>query len=363
MNRDRRSFTRGGGWLALFGFPFFAAGLLGMILPAAEGAEPAWLAAVVSLPFALIGAAFIFGRIGVTIDRRRRTVSRWWGALLPFRSAVYGFDDFQLVSISLEICRAKNATHTFYPVCIEGRPPMRIQLSRHGDYVASRRIAEEAAKLMNLGVADRTSGQEILREAGTLDEPFRQRARRTGQTFVPREPPADTRLKLERSSRTATFDLPPPGVRASHVASVATVLIAGVAVYFLGVRNITDGAPEEFVWFLHGIFALGFGGGLIFLAFRIAIDATMKERIEATLGSVKLTRISFLGSRGRQLSADRIEEIEVGPTVLGGLHTTYRGREVVGVRSDQATLEFGAGLSRAELDWVRETICSILTSG
>ena len=78
---DRYSVKRGGGCLMLFGLPFFAAGV-GIIIAALAGAmdnesgEPAPLYFVIpfGLVFASVGAGLMFGRAGVDLDSRSRTI-------------------------------------------------------------------------------------------------------------------------------------------------------------------------------------------------------------------------------------------------------------------------------------------------
>ncbi|MCX5808371.1 MAG: hypothetical protein NTX36_03195 [Proteobacteria bacterium] len=90
---DILQIRKGGGCLTLFGLPFFIAGLFvlqipfGLIPMRMEGGGPLvfYIVFPIGIAFAVVGAALAFGRNGVIIDRRRQTILKWWGLIIPFK--------------------------------------------------------------------------------------------------------------------------------------------------------------------------------------------------------------------------------------------------------------------------------------
>ena len=208
MNGDpnRLSIKRGGGCLILFGLPFLSAGIAVIVaaLSGAMGSEDGSAAPLVfvipfGLVFASVGAGIMFGRAGIEIDLTARTITTWWGLMVPFKSRTLPLERAKIVSINREVRRSKNSTYTVYPVRIEGFEKA-IDIEEPRNYADARRRAEEIAKFMNLGVEDSTSGKKVVREAGTLDESLRERAERTGEDLkMPEAPPNATNRSRELS--------------------------------------------------------------------------------------------------------------------------------------------------------------------
>jgi hypothetical protein len=108
----RLQIREGGGYLALFGLPFLAAGLfailssLGVVPVTGAGAMPgfAWLvSALLGLVSALVGMALVFGRSWTTIDVTEQMVIKEWGLLLPMHVQTRPLHDYTAVTLR---CRA-----------------------------------------------------------------------------------------------------------------------------------------------------------------------------------------------------------------------------------------------------------------
>src|SRR6516165_9137137 len=99
---------RGGGKIALFGAPFFLAGvfmLLGAagIIPAnTESGEPATpvILAPMSLVFLAIGGVMVFGRQWLILDLGRGSVLRQVGLLFPLWTSERPFSEFNAVAMT-----------------------------------------------------------------------------------------------------------------------------------------------------------------------------------------------------------------------------------------------------------------------
>ena len=181
---DELNLKRGGGcFLAVFGTPFFLAGL-GVIVLGLSGAmksddgsqAPLLMLIPFGLLFASVGGALMFGRAGVRLNRREKSVKRWWGTVFfPLWSKTYPFDHFNVVTIVKEERRGKNSTYTVYPVRLSGEGE-KIKVSEPGDYERARAMAEKTAKFLDLGIRDAGRGETVIREAWIF---IRIRAERT----------------------------------------------------------------------------------------------------------------------------------------------------------------------------------------
>jgi len=90
--------------LILGGLAFFLMGLFVMTIPVwgSEG-QVASTGEILILGFlfpTLPGAIMLFMRWEIIIDRQLRTVTSWWGVLVPFKRTVYNFDEFHMVTIT-----------------------------------------------------------------------------------------------------------------------------------------------------------------------------------------------------------------------------------------------------------------------
>jgi hypothetical protein len=85
----------------------------------------------------------------------------------------------------------------------------------------------------------------------------------------------------------------------------------------------------------------------------IVMSATSSERIFISVLGVEVEYRTFMGPKRLRLSADEIEEVEIGPPLS---RNVVRPGNVVSMRADRGLIEFGAGLSRAELAWMRDAV-------
>ncbi len=90
--------------LILGGLVFFLAGLFVMTIPVwgSEG-QVASTGEILILGFlfpTLPGAIMLFMRWEIIIDKGQRTVTSWWGVLVPFKKTVQSFDEFDIVTIT-----------------------------------------------------------------------------------------------------------------------------------------------------------------------------------------------------------------------------------------------------------------------
>ena len=118
-------YKKGGGRIALFGLPFFLAGLFvaqipfGIIPVDVEGG-PLVLAILLPLGplFAGVGFILMLSRSGFIIDRKRCSVTQWWGLLIPMKRKEYSLDHFAKVRIEFR-AGDKNSPDAF-PISLVG---------------------------------------------------------------------------------------------------------------------------------------------------------------------------------------------------------------------------------------------------
>ncbi len=359
----RMTFKRGGGCLMLFGLPFFLAGLAiiiaavtGKMVDEAGASPPLFFIIPFGLVFASVGAGLMFGRAGLTIDLSARTITRWWGLMVPFKSTTYPLAEASVVAIAREVRRSGKSSYTVYPVRIKGfEKPIDIEEPR--DYVAARRRAEKVAKFLDLGVEDNTTGKRVVREAGTLDESLRERLRRTGRQLEMPEAPPGTKSKVAVSAGEATFDIPPPGFRIAEyvMGGFGAVMLVGVVIGGVVMSSAGKGLPIGIV-IGFGVVGLIFGAALVHAAIK---SATSRQLVTISPRVLRLESRSRFGSRTSEIPTDELEELQLG---RGEDDRMPSSGKVIVARSDRATLEIGRGLERRELEWVKDVVEFIVTA-
>lgn len=361
---DRLSIKRGGGMLAVFGLPFFVMGLLfasspfwGFFSSSSGNAPPPLVACLVGLLFATIGAVFIFGRMGVVLDRSQGTATAWWGLLVPFKAKQRPLSDFDAVAITKEIRRSDKSTYTVYPVRLTGTTdPLNIEESRDADRARDR--AEEVAKFLNLGVEDSSSGETVRREAGTLDESVRDRLLRTGEEIELPEQPAGCKSTYRSDGDTLVIDIPPPGFRLQQILIMVMGLVfpGFVCVGFLPVMLTAKTKPPAFVV---GFVVLFFVLLPLLLTWIPAIKmARTRDRVATSSRSLEVQRKGLLFGKTTTIPMDELEELVIAGAADGARPggRAFAAGPVVKARSDRCSIEFGRGLPPAEIDWLLRVV-------
>ncbi len=331
----------------LAGLGFLAMGAVGLLIGRRDSGAIAG-----SGVFALCGAIFMCVRFGVIVDRQRRTVTKWWGLLVPFRKTEHPFSQAHFVTLSHERRHLyRSASYEVFPVRLEGAGADAITLHEPRDYDKARRLAEEIAKFLHLGIRDRSSGEEVVRDAGTLNESIRQRAKRLGLTSrMPQQlPGARSSVSFGESRLTATIDMP---VMHWVWVVLAGLMIAGLSAVFIEFdpklhKYLPDMGRPLFTFLV-----------LLCLILPIFLFvAPRDERLVVSPDELVLTRRGVFGSNTIRLQANEIEEVEITRMNFELLV----GSSIV-VRSDRGSVEFGAERSEKELKWLRDVVIHVLTS-
>jgi len=382
----------GGGCLMLFGLPFFVAGIFVMGastgLWAQKGRPPPWYFGVpFGAVFATVGAAFIFGRRGVRIDRRRGTVTEWWGPLFPFWKKDRPFAPYDHVSLTRELRKSKNSTYEVFPVRLRGGAP-EAKVGEPRDYKRARREAEKVAAFVGLDLVDSTAGAAVRRRAAELDLSLREQARRAGIVVdVPNPPPgAGTRCEVEGDR--VILHLPDERSGASRFATLVGGALGPVVflAFFLLSRPFRAflSAPGAIKFIPIGFIALVAGVPLVLALVRAASGFRGGTRVVASPQAIEIHRPGVFGPKVSSIPALELEELLLPEESDGGAAVlkALEGKRIPGVlkgalvrfasarrprrrgiiaRSDRVTLEFGEGLPDAERRWVYAVIMKMMT--
>lgn len=157
---ERIEFKRGGGAQTLFGIPFISVGVLalltciGLIPMEGEGGEMAFMAAgFFGAAFAVLGALLLFGRSGLTIDRRLGEVIQWRGLIVPISKTTYPLARFDRVRLE----RRGEGEGRDYAVLLLGKDiPEAVLVEQIDDCRLAMRTAERLALFLEKPLEDLT---------------------------------------------------------------------------------------------------------------------------------------------------------------------------------------------------------------
>ncbi|RCK80981.1 MAG: hypothetical protein OZSIB_2358 [Candidatus Ozemobacter sibiricus] len=371
QDQDTLEFTYGGGWMALFGLPFFLSGLSALAIPFVEFSKRQGpdgfvllVPAFMSIPFLLIGVGLLFGRSALILDRRRQKVVQWWGLLVPFSKTERDFQELDRVELSVERRGGKNKV-TVFPVTLTGKgKPIEIDAPR--THFAARTLAEKVAKFLQLGIMDSSMGVGVFREAGTLDESLRDRILRQDGPAPP--PPADDhrrgRIHYQTRDETGAFILPRVGFTPAMaltlgIGGLVALVCAGVfLVPILSMLDEKDGDWPALVMislFILPIF-ISIGGMLIYGI----KTTTTQEKLLASPRGLVIERTDCFGKTQFTMPAAELEELERGVWREGP--RAIFAEPALHARSDKTEIAFGHGLTPNELDWLWRAIRHHLTA-
>ncbi len=356
MDPNVKRITRVARMRMLFGLAFLAVGLLFLILfltdlMLADWATPGNVAILVSV-LVLLGAILMSVRIGVILDSQRRTITTWWGLLVPFHKTEHPFSQMHYVTLSREERSARKTRYEVFPVRLEGPGTDAITLQEPPDHDKARRLAEEVAKFLHLGIQDRSSGEEVVREAGALDQSLQQRVRRAGRSMpLPAQPPQARAIFNYGGIRApTTIEIPPAGRSALlQVMFIAggIVIVTELLIWLKGDLADIDMSMSTLFTFL---LVMGISLPLLLRA------VILRERLVVSGDELVVTRRDIFGTKTTRLTGAEIEEVEI---TQAGIYTTSR----VVIRSDRGSVELGAALSaEEELQCLRDVLVHVLTA-
>ena len=158
----------GGGFMMLFGLPFFLAGasMVGLftgLLPVQLTGDGKWTHAgftLMGLAFLILGTVFVFGRQWLRIDLGRGLVIVQHGLLVPMRTRERSLSEFS--GVSLRRVRGDSESVDRYPVQLQARSGKHFTISRPSKFGEARQQAEYLARWLRLPLTDETTDHAFV---------------------------------------------------------------------------------------------------------------------------------------------------------------------------------------------------------
>ena len=382
-NPDVLKKKSGGGCLVLFGLPFLCAGLVVMLsslgllpLEWEGGSPPPWYFGVpFGAVFAAVGAAFVFGRSGIIIDRRNRTVATWWGLLVPFSRKEYSLDDYDSITIKREVRKSDESTCTVYPVRLKGgKKPIDWEEPRK--YRKAREEAERLATFLELQVVDSTSGKAVVRRPGELDMSLREQMRQAGSKIEVPDPPAEMKSRFTIEDTELTIEMPPAGLRPIYLIPLGLGVLIPAIVLLAAI--MPELAKDEHIrgWQLPLVMFSLLGVLIPFTIFILPTLSAMRKRwrVIASPESLRVEHGGMLFTKTVEIPADELEELLLPrkrlladishlPPIIDWLVRNIGKGNLKGIeaRSDRDEVSFGKDLDYDELKWLHAVIMKMMT--
>jgi hypothetical protein len=262
---DRLQIRQGGGCLAIFGLPFFAAGIfmllasLGFVTMSNESDAPSRLALpFMSLIFTTVGGVLCFGRAWTSVDGTRREVIKQWGLMVPMHSNRQRVDDYTAVVV--DFLRGDSDSADKFPVSLKARAGKHLQLCSSIEYGDSRACATAVAELLRFDFEDATTDHRVRVSAGQASLPLQQRLQLEGVDVGSSQRPADARSVVHHDQGSVRITIPIPR---THVIWIPLSLIPVVFVVWF-VSPLTQffrqtRTPDPVGWIFLGSLIVFFG--------------------------------------------------------------------------------------------------------
>jgi len=163
----RVEFRQGGGWLAVFGLPFFAAGIfmwlsLTGIVPARglDSSTVTWIALpLAALAFSAVGATLVFGRVWTCIDRAEGTLEHQWGLLVAMHTETTRLGD--CLAIVIGFTPGDSDSADAFPLTLKLSTTGPRKFFTASTYADARECAATIARLLDVEVEDATSDHAV----------------------------------------------------------------------------------------------------------------------------------------------------------------------------------------------------------
>ena len=239
-------------------------------------------------------------------------LTKWRGLAVPMLKTPHTLATNPThVSITRESRGTGKSTHIVFPVRVH-QPPGDLIVLEPKNYAVSRRAAEALANALTLGMHDTSSGTPVIREAGTLDEPLRDRLlREHGSAPAPSETPPG-RLTTRFLNQAQVCDLPRPGF---NFRLVGYIVIAATVPIFIAFPLSSWGSTG------HILIAAVAAAAAIIIAVSL-IHMLSPSRVHLTAEGITYER--RLRPRNH-IPADTLEEVIIVP------RTTPTGFDLLGI--------------------------------
>ncbi len=378
----------GGGGMAVFGLPFFLAGLLIALAilrlvhikidPEPQGIWVFLAFAAMSATFIGVGAVMMFGRRWLTLDVSRGTLVRSYGLLVPLRTQERLLSEFNAVVLAYDTGDSDSPER--YPVRLRGIAGQDFVVRTPAKFGESRALAEYLAAFLRLPLVDAITDHETVVAPERAGQSLGERLRGGSMELPQPERPPNMRCAITESGGTTTVVIPAGGGWSAHVLSIVLPLLVLLFVLPRLHRALTPaGAPAivhfSFFVLLVPMIVLP----LIFVSVNLMVRSARKRttvtasaqglEIEQRIGWRTRRRLlaaadlldvdCFTADGALQAAAARASSIRVAtaspnPAALQLVQQLKKWLPSKGiiVKSRQELICFGEGLPAAELQYL-----------
>jgi hypothetical protein len=213
---DRLQIREGGGCMAAFGLPFFAAGVFILasvagIIPLSNDSEMrGWgrvAMAFMGLVFTAVGGTLAFGRVWTTLDVTRRLISKQWGLVVPLRERTYPLTGYS--AVTLGFVRGDSDSADKFPIGLKAQNGPGLPLCSFNTYASSRECAIAVAPHLHLDVEESTTDHPVRATPADAERALRERAVAFASQGATAQP-SDARSTVSREPDGLRIDIPLP---------------------------------------------------------------------------------------------------------------------------------------------------------
>lgn len=312
--------------------------------------------------FGLVGIGLMFGRSGMILNRHTKTITKWWGILVPMHRTGYSWIDFDQVIVNREVRRTQKSSYTVFPVRLRNTQlDKKVNVEENTDYLTSRRTAETLAKFIKIPMADSSGDALVVREYTELDETVRDRVRRTGKLTEVPELPKSSKLQQKVDGQDLVIQIPASGFGCLSIfvmifAIVITLVASGILLVLV-MEPGQSNDPLAVQLIVPCILLLP----AIFLFLLSSHIASSRVEIRVSPERLMVKKISKFTTNVQEIPTNQLEELTIAesnnPALQGNAALlNIFGEGTILARSDYAVIVLGSGLNKAELKWLLAVI-------
>jgi len=344
--------------MAVFGLPFFAAGvfmlLAGLgVVPISNADEVSTVGRLVlpfmGIIFTAVGGTLSFGRAWTTIDATRREVTTELGLLVPMHTSTRRVDEYATVHVGF--VKGDSDTADSYPVSLKTRAGQSLKLWSSTQFPDARASATAIATLLRFDVEDATTDHPVRLAAGEADLPLQQRIPMDERVMDAPDRPANARSEISREHGALRVSIPTPRTHPFAIALTLIPVALSAAVVSPLSRFFKDThTPDVVGWAFLGFLILFFG----ILPAMTALNGYLRSRRGCTIVTVSSRGID-IRERGawtsgpvRSLAAADILDIDfsTAASVRASAKLSAQERVLAGTRPGSTAPEIGPRTER-----------------
>lgn len=373
----------GGGCMAVFGVPFFLAGVfLGLtatgLVPMQSAPAGTWvrvLLAVMSLVFLAVGGGLVFGRRWLTLDLGSGSVIRSQGLLVPMHHQERRLNEFTAVVLAFNAGDSDSADR--YPVSLRALTGKDVVVTSAIQFGEAREHAEFLSRSLRLPLADTITDHETVVSPDRAGETLLDRLQSARADAARVAPPPEMRCEVSASRSDATIVIPGgKGMVFGGFASLLPVVMLIFVIPWLLRFFARTSTPTVVQYIFVAAMILMFGIPALIGSVNLMVGSHRKKTtVKASPAGLVIERQDAWRSHTQEVSAADILDVDLStfasvlpPTPEPGteriIAAAKRWAPTKGiiVKSRQALITFGEGLPAGELQYLNWLLRKALTS-